>query len=174
MGGVGSGRPCSGKRDKSRLTLEEKIERNRVRARERWERLRTQKESEPDLKGQTLYKLHYRERYHLDEERLGHLREDGKGFRVDEDPTQWMKEIREKNKRRLDDILNDAEAMERIFSDRDDIPALQKAAQREKRYFSEKEIREMERKLNEEFNLVEDRRGIQQSSYKPLNEETTE
>jgi len=174
MGGTGSGRPASGKRSNERLTLEEKIERNRVRARERWERLKEQKESEPELKGQTLYKLHYREKYHLNEERLGHLREDGKAFRVDEDPIEWMKRIREQNKRRLDEIFADPEAMERIFSDRDDIPALQKAAQREKRYFSEKEIREMERKLNEEFNLVEDRRGIQQSSYKPLNEETTE
>jgi hypothetical protein len=29
----------------------------------------------------------------------------------------------------------------------------------------------METKLNEEFNLIEDRRGYQQSSYKPINEE---
>jgi len=173
MGGVGSGRPCSGKRDKSRLTLEEKIERNRVRARDRWNRLKEQKESEPDLKGQTLYKLHYRQRYHEDEERLGHLREDGKGFRVDEDPIEWMKGIREQNRKRLDDIFNDTEAMERIFSDRDDIPTLQRAAQREKRYLSAKEIAEIERKLNEEFNIVEDRRGTQ-STYKKSEEETTE
>ena len=172
MGGVGSGRPCSGKRDKSRLTLEEKIERNRVRARDRWNRLKEQKESQPDLKGQTLYKLHYREKYHLNEERLGHLREDGKAFRVDEDPIEWMKGIREQNRKRLDDIFNDAEAMERIFSDRDDIPTLQKQAQRERRYLSAKEIAEIERKLNEEFNIVEDRRPTQ-STYKK-SEETTE
>jgi hypothetical protein len=173
MGGVGSGRPCSGKRDKSRLTLEEKIERNRVRARDRWNRLKEQKESQPDLKGQTLYKLHYREKYHLNEERLGHLREDGKAFRVDEDPIEWMKRIKEQNKKRLDEIFADPEAMERIFSDRDDIPTLQRAAQREKRYLSAKEIAEIERKLNEEFNIVEDRRPTQ-STYKKSEEETTE
>jgi hypothetical protein len=85
-----------------------------------------------------------------------------------------MKQIREKNIKRLDEIFADPEAMERIFADRDDISDLQRSAQRHKNYFSEKEIREMERKLNEEFNLVEDRRGNQQSSYKPLSEETTE
>jgi hypothetical protein len=171
MGGSGSGRPASGKRDRQRLTLEEKVQRNRDRARERWQRLKIQKESEPELKGQTLYKLHYRQRYHEDEERLGYLREDGKTFRVDENPTEWMKYIREKNKTRLDEILNDSEAMERIFSDREDISQLQKAAQREKTYLSAKEIKEIETKLNEEFNLIEDRRGYQQSSYKPINEE---
>jgi len=170
MGGTGSGRPASGKKERGRLTLEEKIERNRVRARERWQRLRTQTESEPDLKGQSLYKLHYRQRYHEDEERLGHLREDGKGFRVDEDSTQWMKEMREKNKKRLDDILNDTEAMERIFSDREDLSQIQKAAQKEKKYLSAKEIKEIEEKLNREFNLVEDRRP-NQSTYKKTNNE---
>lgn len=171
MGGANSGRKPSGRTN--RLTLEERIQRNRDRARERWQKLKEQKESEPDLKGQTLYKLHYREKYHLDEERLGHLKEDGKGFRVDEDPIEWMKKMREQNKKRLDDILNDAEAMERIFSDRNDISDVQRAAQREKSYFSEKEIREMERKLNEEFNIVEDRRPGQ-STYKRTEEETTE
>jgi hypothetical protein len=169
MGGSGSGRQASGKKSTQRLTLEEKVERNRVRARERWQRLRTQKESEPDLKGQSLYKLHYRERYHEDEERLGHLREDGKGFKVEEDPQQFMVYIREKNKKRLDDILNDAEAMERIFSDRDDVPDLIKAKQRQKTYFSSKEIKEIERKLNEEFNLIEDRKT--QSPFKPTTDD---
>jgi hypothetical protein len=171
MGGTGSGRPASGKKDLSRLTLEEKVERNRVRARERWQRLRDEKEAEVDLSGYEKYKLGYKVRYHSDEERLGHLREDGKPFKVNEDPIQWMKEIREKNKKRLDDILNDAEAMERIFSDRNDISDLQRAAQRQKNYLSAKEIKEIEEKLNKEFNLVEDRRGNQQSTYKPINEE---
>jgi len=171
MGGTGSGRPASGKKERGRLTLEEKIERNRVRARERWQRLKIQTESEPDLKGQTLYKLHYRQRYHEDEERLGHLREDGKSFRVDEDPTQWMKEMREKNKKRLDDILNDTEAMERIFSDREDLSQIQKAAQKEKKYLSAKEIKDIETKLNKEFNLVEDRKPNTYSTFKPINEE---
>ena len=58
MGGLGSGRPASGKKNMTRLTLAEKIERNRIRARERWQRLRTQTEAQPDLKGQSLYKLH--------------------------------------------------------------------------------------------------------------------
>jgi hypothetical protein len=172
MGGVGSGRPASGKRSNERLTLEEKIERNRVRARERWQRLKEQKENEGELKGQSLYKLHYRERYHEDESRLGHLREDGKVFKVNEDPKQFMVYIREKNRKRLDDILNDEEAIQRIFSDRDDISDLQKAAQRQKSYLSAKEIAEIERKLNEEFGLIEDRRPSQ-STYKK-SEETTE
>jgi hypothetical protein len=172
MGGTGSGRPASGKRSNERLTLEEKIERNRVRARERWHRLKEQKENQTDLTGQSLYKLHYREKYHNDESRLGHLREDGKPFKVNEDPKEWMKYIREKNKQRLDEILNDSEAMERIFSDRDDISQLQKSAQRQKNYLSAKEIAEIEAKLNKEFNLVEDRRPTQ-STYKK-SEETTE
>lgn len=174
MGGSGSGRPASGKKDKQRLTLEEKVERNRVRARERWQRLRDEKENGVQLSGYQKYKQQYRLTYHVAEERLGHLRESGKTFRVDEDPIQLIKEIKETNRKRLDDILNDPKAIERIFSDRDDVPDLIKAKQKQKNYFSAKEIAEMERKLNEEFNLVEDRRGNQQSSYKPTNEETTE
>ena len=171
MGGTGSGRPASGKKDRIRLTLEEKIERNRVRARERWQRLKIQTESEPDLKGQSLYKLHYRQKYHEDEERLGHLKEDGKGFLVDEDPIEWMKGMREQNRKRLDDILNDTEAMERIFSDRDDISDVQKAAQRHRTYLSAKEIKEIEANLNKEFNLVEDRKPNTYSTFKPINEQ---
>jgi hypothetical protein len=171
MGGTGSGRPASGKRSNERLSLAEKIERNRVRARERWQRLRQEKEAGVDLSGYDKYKLHYKVKYHSDEERLGYLREDGKPFKVNEDPKEWMVYIREKNKNRLDEILNDSEAMERIFSDRDDISQLQKSAQRQKSYLSAKEIKEIEEKLNREFNLVEDRRGNQQSTYKPINEE---
>ena len=170
MGGLGSGRPASGKKNMTRLTLEEKIERNRVRARERWQRLRDESEAGVDLSGYQKYKLGYKLRYHSDEERLGYLREDGKGLKHNEDPEEWMKYIREKNKSRLDDILNDAEAMERIFADRNDISDVQRSAQRHKNYFSEKEIKEMERKLNEEFNIVEDRRPSQ-STYKKTNEE---
>lgn len=172
MGGVNSGRRPSGQT--TRLTLEEKIERNRVRARERWQRLREEKENSPELKGKEKYNLYYREKYNKDEERLGHLRQPGKTFKVDEDPIQLIKEIRETNKRRLDEILNDPEAIERIFSDRDDISDLMKAKQKQKNYFSAKEIAEMERKLNEEFNLVEDRRTNSYSTFKPINEETTE
>jgi len=170
MGGTGSGRPASGKKDLSRLTLEEKVERNRVRARERWQRLRDEKEQGKDLSGYQKYKLYYKVKYHDDEERLGYLREDGKVFKVNEDPQKFMVYIREKNKQRLDEILNDAEAMERIFSDRDDISDLQKAAQRQKTYMSAKEIKEIETKLNEEFNLIEDRRQSQ-STYKKTNED---
>jgi len=166
MGGLGSGRPASGKKDMTRLTIDEKIERNRLRARERWQRLRDEKEAGVDLSGYQKYKLHYKVKYHNDEERLGYLREDGKRFKVNEDPEEWMKYIREKNRIRLDEILNDTEAMERIFSDRDDISVLQQQAQRQKKYLSAKEIKEIENRLNEEFNLVEDRRGNQQSTYK--------
>jgi hypothetical protein len=170
MGGTGSGRPASGKRSTERLTLAEKVERNRVRARERWQRLRDEKEAGVDLSGYDKYKLHYKVKYHSDEERLGYLREDGKPFKVNEDPIEWMRYIREKNKTRLEQILNDTEAMERIFSDRDDISQLQKSAQRQKNYLSAKEIAEKERKLNEEFNTVEDRRPGQ-STYKKTNED---
>ena len=170
MGGTGSGRPASGKKNMARLTLEEKIERNRVRARERWQRLRDETEDGKTLTGYAKYKLGYKLRYHDDEERLGYLRESGKSFRVDEDPIQWMKQIREKNVKRLDEIFADPEAMERIFADRNDISDVQKAAQRQKNYYSAKEIAEMERKLNEEFNIVEDRRPSQ-STYKQTTEE---
>jgi hypothetical protein len=174
MGGVGSGRPASGKKNKSRLTLEEKIERNRVRARERWQRLKLQKEKEPELKGQSLYKLHYKERYHADEERLGYLRQGSKRLGFDESLEDFMKEIRETNSRRLDEILNDPQAMERIFADREDITFIQKVTQRQKKYMSAKEIKEIERKLNEEFNLVEDRRGYNQSTYKNTEDDNNE
>lgn len=173
MGGVGSGRPASGKKDNQRLTLEEKIERNRVRARERWQRLKDEKEAGKDLSGYQKYKLGYKVRYHNDEERLGYLREDGKVFKVNEDPQKFMVYIREKNKKRLDEILNDSEAVERIFSDRDDISDLQKAAQRQKTYLSAKEIAEIERKLNEEFGLIEDRRP-NQSTYKKSTDDNEE
>jgi hypothetical protein len=173
MGGSGSGRPASGKKDNSRLTQSEKIERNRVRARERWQRLRDEKEAGKDLSGYQKYKLYYKVKYHSDEERLGYLREDGKVFKVNEDPQQWMIYIREKNKKRLDEILNDVEAMERIFSDRNDISDLQKAAQRQKSYMSDKEIREIEKRLQEEFNIVEDRRQSQ-TIYKTTTDDNEE
>jgi hypothetical protein len=173
MGGLGSGRPASGRKNMTRLTLAEKIERNRIRARERWQRLRDETEDGKTLSGYAKYKLGYKLRYHNDEERLGFLREDGKALKHNEDPEEWMKYIREKNKSRLDDILNDPEAMERIFADRDDIPMLQKNAQRHKNYYTAKEIAEMERKLNEEFNLVEDRR-YQQTTYKKTTDDNEE
>ena len=171
MGGQGSGRPASGKKNMARLTLEEKIERNRVRARERWQRLRDETEDGKTLTGYAKYKLGYKLRYHDDEERLGFLREDGKALKHNEDPIEWMKYIREKNKNRLDEIFADPEAMERIFADRNDISDVQRSAQRQKNYYSEKEIKEMERKLNEEFNLVEDRKTNTYSTFKPINEE---
>ena len=172
MGGLGSGRPAAGLKDKRRLTNEERIERNRVRARERWQRLRDEREKQPELKGKTKYNLYYREKYNKDEERIGHLRQPGKTFKIEEDPIELIKEIKETNKRRLDEILNDPKAMERIFSDRDDIPFLQKQTQRRKTYYTAKEIKEMERKLNEEFNLVEDRK--QQSTFKPKTDDNNE
>ena len=170
MGGLGSGRPANGKKNMTRLTLAEKIERNRVRARERWQRLRDETEEGKDLTGYMKYKLGYKLRYHNDEERLGYLREDGKALKHNEDPEEWMKYIREKNKSRLDEIFADPEAMERIFADRNDISDLQRSAQRQKNYYSAKEIKEMERKLEEEFNLVEDRRPSQ-STYKKTTED---
>jgi hypothetical protein len=171
MGGLGSGRPASGKKSNDRLTLEEKVERNRVRARERWQRLRDEKENGIPLSGYQKYKQQYRLTYHLAEERLGYLREDGKALKHNEDPIEWMKYIREKNKSRLDEIFADPEAMERIFADRNDISDIQKAAQRQKNYYSAKEIKEMEAKLNKEFNLVEDRRTNTYSTFKPITDD---
>ena len=171
MGGLGSGRPASGKKDNQRLTVDERIQRNRVRARERWQKLRDEKENGENLSGYQKYKQQYRLSYHLSEERLGYLRENGRSFSVEEDPIEWMKYIREKNKQRLDEILNDAEAMERIFADRDDISEIQKQAQKQKNYISQKEIKEIERKLEEEFNIVEDRKPNTYSTFKPINEE---
>ena len=55
------------------------------------------------------------------------------------------------------------------YCSRNDISDVQKAAQRQKNYYSAKEIAEMERKLNEEFNLLEDRKT--QSTFKPISEE---
>jgi hypothetical protein len=173
MGGLGSGRPASGKKDNSRLTLEEKIERNRVRARERWQRLRDETEDGKTLTGYAKYKLGYKLRYHDDEERIGHLREEGRVFKVDEDPAEFLIYVREKNKKRLDEILNDSEMMEYIFADRNDLSEIQRNAQRHKNYYTAKEIAEMERKLNEEFNLVEDRR-YQQTTYKKTTDDNEE
>jgi hypothetical protein len=171
MGGLGSGRPASGKKDNQRLTQQEKIDRNRIRARERWQRLRDEKENGKDLSGYQKYKQQYRLSYHIAEERLGHLRENGRSFSSEEDPIEWMKYIREKNKKRLDEIFSDPETMERVFSDRDDISQIKKVEQRQKKYLSSKEIKEIEKKLEEEFNLVEDRRPNTYSTYKPINEE---
>lgn len=173
MGGSGSGRKATGFRAtgvRGRLTTEEKVQRNRDRARERWQRLKEEKEKSTDLSGYEKYKLSYKVKYHNDEERLGYLRESSLKFALNEDPYEFLIYVREKNRKRLDEILNDPEAIERIFSDRDDISELQRNAQRQKKYYSEKEIKEMERKLNEEFNIVEDRRPGQ-STYKKTNED---
>jgi len=62
--------------------------------------------------------------------------------------------------------------MERIFADREDISAALKASIRKRDYYSSKEIAEMERKLNEEFNTVEDRRPSQRT-YKKTTEDDT-
>jgi hypothetical protein len=171
MGGLGSGRIASGKKDNQRLTQSEREERNRVRARERWQRLKDEKENGKDLSGYQKYKQQYRLTYHLSEERLGHLRENGRSFSSEEDPMEWIKYIREKNKAKLDEILNDPEAMERIFADRDDISEIQRNAQRQKNYISQKEIKEIERKLEEEFNIVEDRNPNKYSTFKPITDD---
>ena len=168
MGGTGSGRRAKG--IKGKLTFEEKVERNRQRARDRWRRLSEETKSGEDLSGYQKYKLSYKVKYHNEEERLGYLRESSRKFSLQEDPYEFLQYIREKNRNRLDEIFNDVEAMERIFADRDDIPMLQKNAQKKKTYYTAKEIAEMEKKLNEEFNLVEDRRPGQ-STYKKTTEE---
>jgi hypothetical protein len=168
MGGTGSGRPANGikapKEDLSHLSKEEKLERSR-----KYARLRQEKAENSELNGYQLYKLNYKMKYHDDEKRIGHLREEGRVFKVDEDPAEFMIYIREKNRRILDEILNDVERMQYIFSDRDDITETQKNLQRQRNHYTAKEIKEMERKLNEEFNLLEDRKT--QSTFKPINEE---
>jgi len=174
MGGPGSGRPVGKNRapkaDLSHLSKEEKAERNRQYGRDRWERLRQEKEENSELTGYQKYKINYKIKYADDEARIGHLREEGRVFKVHEDPDEWLQYIREKNRTQLDAILNNVEMMEYIFSDRDDIPEAQRNAQRQKNYYTAKEIVEMERKLNEEFNLIEDRRPGQ-STYKKTTED---
>jgi len=174
MGGPGSGRPVGKNRapkaDLSHLTKEEKAERNRQYGRDRWERLRKEKEENSELTGYQKYKINYKIKYHDDEERIGHLREEGRVFKVDEDPAEFLIYVREKNRRVLDEILNNPEMMEYIFADRNDLSEIQRNAQRQKNYYTAKEIAEKERKLNEEFNIVEDRRPTQ-STYKKTNED---
>jgi hypothetical protein len=174
MGGPGSGRPVGKQRapkaDLRHLTKEEKIERNRQYGRDRWERLRKEKEENSEISGYQKYKENYKMKYADDEKRIGHLREEGRVFKVNEDPAEFLVYVREKNRRVLDEILNDAERMEYIFADRNDLSEIQRNAQRQKKYLTSKEIAEKERKLNEEFNTVEDRRPTQ-STYKKTNED---
>lgn len=174
MGGPGSGRPVGKNRapkaDLSHLTKEEKAERNRQYGRDRWERLRKEKEENSELTGYQKYKINYKIKYADDEARIGHLREEGRVFKVNEDPAEFLIYVREKNRRVLDEILNNPEMMEYIFADRNDLSEIQRNAQRQKNYYTAKEIAEKERKLNEEFNIVEDRRPTQ-STYKKTNED---
>ena len=174
MGGPGSGRPVGKNRapkaDLSHLTKEEKAERNRQYGRDRWERLRQEKEENSELTGYQKYKINYKIKYADDEARIGHLREEGRVFKVNEDPAEFLIYVREKNRKILDSILNNPEMMEYIFADRNDLSEIQRNAQRQKNYYTAKEIAEKERKLNEEFNIVEDRRPTQ-STYKKTNEE---
>ena len=174
MGGPGSGRPVGKNRapkaDLSHLSKEEKAERNRQYGRDRWERLRQEKEENSELTGYQKYKINYKIKYHDDEERIGHLREEGRVFKVDEDPAEFLIYVREKNRRVLDEILNNPEMMEYIFADRNDLSEIQRNAQRQKNYYTAKEIKEMEAKLNEEFNLIEDRRPGQ-ITYKKSTED---
>jgi hypothetical protein len=178
MGGVGSGRPANGrirapKEDLRHLTKEQKLERNRQYGRDRFDRLRKEKAENSELTGYQLYKLNYKMKYATDEGRLAHLREEGRVFKVDEDPAEFQIYIREKNKRVLEEILADEVRMQYIFSDRDDMTDAQKNLQRQRSHYTAKEIAEMERKLNEEFNLVEDRRP-NQSTYKPTTNDNDE
>jgi hypothetical protein len=81
--------------------------------------------------------------------------------------------VREKNRKILDSILNNPEMMEYIFADRNDLSEIQRNIQRQKNYYTAKEIAEKERKLNEEFNIVEDRRPSQ-STYKKTTDDNEE
>ena len=64
MGGPGSGRPVGKNRapkaDLRHLTKEEKLERNRQYGRDRWERLRQEKEENSELTGYQKYKINYK------------------------------------------------------------------------------------------------------------------
>jgi len=177
MGGPGSGRPVGKNRapkaDLSHLTKEEKAERNRQYGRDRWERLRQEKEENSELTGYQKYKINYKIKYADDEARIGHLREEGRVFKVHEDPAEFLIYVREKNRRVLDEILNNPEMMEYIFAERNDLSEIQRNAQRQKNYYTAKEIAEKERKLNEEFNLIEDRRPGQ-STYKKSTDDNNE
>ena len=177
MGGPGSGRPVGKNRapkaDLSHLSKEEKAERNRQYGRDRWERLRQEKEENSELTGYQKYKINYKIKYADDEARIGHLREEGRVFKVNEDPAEFLIYVREKNRKILDSILNNPEMMEYIFADRNDLSEIQRNIQRQKNYYTAKEIAEKERKLNEEFNIVEDRRPSQ-STYKKTTDDNEE
>ena len=162
MGGLGSG-----KQRTKYNSQEEYIEANRAAARLRYQLVKEKKQNVYQT-----YKDNYKKKFENDKERLGYLREPSRVFGVNEDPAEWLKYIREKNRKRLDEILNDDEAMKRIFAERDDISELQKAQQKQKKHMSDKEIKEKLRQLEEEFNLLEDRKEEEKKSvYKNQNEE---
>lgn len=168
MGGSGSGSI-----KKKYATREEYAEANRENAKKRYHRLRAEK-----LEGKhpktTVYQKRVLEKYHKDEERIGHLRETSRGFRVDEDPKEYLKEVREKNKKVFDEIMGDEERWRDIFKFRDDLPIRTKVDGRRKHHLSDEEIKEKTQKLEREFNLVEDRKPKGYSSFKPINEENND
>lgn len=164
MGGVGSGSI-----KKKYATREEYAAANRENSKKRYHRLRAEKLEGKHPKTR-VYQKKQLEKYHNDEERIGHLRETSRGFKVDEDPKEYLKEIREKNKKVFDDIMSDDERWRSIFKFRDDLPNRTKVDGRRKHHLSDEEIKEKREKLEREFNLVEDRRPSQ-STYKKTTDE---
>jgi len=91
----------------------------------------------------------YTNRRNEEEKALEYLKEPPILLNRDGEPyDDFIKRVREKNKRRLDEILNDPEAMWRIFADRDDIRTIEVAMLREKAkqnksYITDKEVDEV-------------------------------
>lgn len=81
-----------------------------------------------------------------DEKRLEHLKEPPTLLKRDSEPYDvFLKRVREKNRKRLDEILADPELMWRIFADRDDMRTveakeLREKAKENKKYITDKEI----------------------------------
>lgn len=167
MGGQGSG---SRSKDPlvQGLSRAEKVERNRIRAKERWHRLKAEGSH---LIGKKKYANNLKVKYSEDEERLAYLRESARKINIGGNPEEWMRYIREKNRNRLDEILADTELMNSIFSDREDISPAKRAVMQQKDYLSDKDIQSLTKRLEEEFNLVEDRRTKGYSTFKPITEE---
>lgn len=146
-------------------TREEYYEANRLKSKERYHRLQAEKRAKhPNAEK---YKKNVKEKYHEDEKRIGERRESARTFKVDEDPKEYLQKVREKNRNMFDEILNDEKRWKEIFRDRDDVSKSQQNKQKYNRTTIDgKELTQRLRKLEEEFNLLEDKKGYEGSTYK--------
>lgn len=93
-----------------------------------------------------------REKEYAEDERLKIYKEDITRLLTKREKIEFRKYINEKNKKRLDEIFADKEAMERIFADRDDIGFYEIQMERKKKnsggkWITADEIRKAEREI---------------------------